>query len=387
MRDWNALSDEAFRLAARDFIEAHCPTHLRRGEEHVRWAQSKDWYHAMAAHGWLAPGWPMEHGGMALKPAKHLIYLEEWARAGISRVMEQGVLNVGPVLLAHGTPDQIAHYLPRILSGEDLWCQGFSEPGAGSDLAGLRTEARIEGDTFVINGHKIWTSGAVDANHIFVLARTDKTVKKQAGISFILVDMNQPGVTVKPIVTVNGDAEFAEVFLDDVCAPVGNLVGGLNNGWRVAQSLLGFERVWAGSPHMGRQAMDRLVRVARLAGRDRDPAIVDRIAQLQLDLADNSEMYERLAQEIRAGHSFGFEVSTLKIVATETYARITELTLEIAGEQGGLAGEAPFADGPLLLGKADLLRDYLTARAPMIYGGTVQIHRNILAKRVLGLPA
>ncbi|MEA1652878.1 acyl-CoA dehydrogenase family protein [Nitrospirillum sp. BR 11164] len=387
MRDWNALSDEAFRQAARDFIKAHCPPELRRGEEHVRWAQARGWYQAMAEHGWLAPGWPAEHGGMALKPAKHLIYLEEWARAGISRVMEQGVLNVGPVLLAHGTPEQVSHYLPRILSGEDLWCQGFSEPGAGSDLAGLRTEAHLEGDTFILNGHKIWTSGAVDANHIFVLTRTDKTVKKQAGISFILVDMNQPGVTVKPIVTVNGDAEFAEVFLDDVRAPAANLVGGLNNGWRVAQSLLGFERVWAGSPHMGRQAMDRLVRVARLAGRDRDPAIIDRIAQLQLDLADNSEMYERLAQEIRAGHSFGFEVSTLKIVATETYARITELTLEIAGEQGGLSGAAPFADGPVFRGEADLLRDYLTARAPMIYGGTVQIHRNILAKRVLGLPA
>ncbi|MBP7334195.1 acyl-CoA dehydrogenase family protein [Niveispirillum sp.] len=381
MQDWNALSDEAFRAAARQFIETHCPAHIRRGEEHVRWEQSQGWYKAMAAHGWLAPGWPVEHGGMGLKQAKHLIYLEEWARAGISRVMEQGVLNVGPVLLAHGTPEQVAHYLPRIVSAEHLWCQGFSEPGAGSDLAALRTEARIDGDEFIINGHKIWTSGAVDANHIFVLARTDKNVRKQAGISFILVDMRQPGVTVKPIVTINGDAEFAEVFLDDVRAPVANLVGGLNNGWKVAQSLLGFERVWAGSPHMGRQAMDRLVRVARLAGRDRDPVTLDRIAQLQIDLADNAEMYERLAQEIRAGHSFGFEVSTLKIVATETYARITELTQEIAAERGGLGGEVPFDEGT-----ADLLRDYLTARAPMIYGGTVQIHRNILAKRVLGLP-
>jgi len=382
MRDWNALPDDDFRRAAREFVETWCPPHLRRGDEHIRWEQAKEWYHAMSRHGWLAPGWPAEHGGMALSPAKHLIYLEEWARAGVSRIMEQGVLNVGPVLLAHGAPEQIAHYLPRILSGEDLWCQGFSEPGAGSDLAGLRTEARLEGGEFVINGHKIWTSGALDANHIFVLARTDKTVRKQAGISFILVDMRQPGISVKPIVTIAGDAEFAEVFLDDVRAPAANLVGGLNNGWRVAQSLLGFERVWAGSPHMGRQAMDRLVAVARLAGRDRDPTVLDRIARLQIDLADNGEMYERLAQEIRAGHSFGFEVSTLKIVATETYARITELTMEIAGERGGLSGEAPFPGGT-----ADLLRDYLLARAPMIYGGTVQIHRNILAKRVLGLPS
>lgn len=382
MTDWNAMSDQDFRQAARDFIEAHCPSELRRGEEHVRWEHARGWYSAMATHGWLAPAWPVRHGGMALKPAKHLIYLEEWARAGISRVMEQGVLNVGPVLLAHGSPEQVSYYLPKIVSGEHLWCQGFSEPGAGSDLAGLRTEARIEGDEFIINGHKIWTSGAVDANHIFVLARTDKTGKKQAGISFILVDMDQPGVTVKPIVTIVGDAEFAEVFLDDVRAPIANLVGGLNNGWRVAQSLLGFERVWAGSPHMGRQAMDRLLKVAGLTGRDKDPVTVDRIAELQLDLADNSEMYERLAQEIRAGRGLGFEVSALKIVATETYARITELTMEIASERGGLFGEVAFEDG-----NADLLRDYLTARAPMIYGGTVQIHRNILAKRVLGLPA
>jgi alkylation response protein AidB-like acyl-CoA dehydrogenase len=381
MRDWNAMSDEEFRQAAIDFINQHCPADLRYREERPRFEESRVWYLAMAAEGWLAPGWPVAYGGMGLKQSKHLIYLEEWTRNGLPRVMEQGVLNIGPALIANGTEEQITEFLPKIFTAEHLWCQGFSEPGAGSDLASLRTEARIQGDEFVINGHKIWTSGALDANHIYVLARTDKDVKKQLGISFIMMDMRQPGITVKPIVTMAGDAEFAEVFFDNARAPLKSLVGGLNKGWTVAKSLLGFERVWAGSPHMGRSAMDQLVQLAILTGKATDPVTLDRIAQLQLDLADGTAMYERLAQELRQGHSFGFEVSTLKIMATETYARITELLVELAGERGGFAGEVAFGDG-----HSGVLRAFLSARTPMIYGGTVQIHRNMLTKGVLGLP-
>ena len=381
MPDWNAMSDSAFRDAAIDFIETHCPTGLRHRKEHPRWAEAEGWYHTMSEQGWLAPSWPVEQGGMALKPAKYLIYLEEWTRLGVPTIMPQGPLNVGPALLANGAPEQIAEYLPKILSGEHRWCQGFSEPGAGSDLAGLRTEARIEGDEFVINGQKIWTPGALDANHIYILARTDKSVQKQKGISFILVDMDQPGITVKPIVTVNHDTDFAEVFFDEVRAPVKNLVGGLNRGWTVAKSLLGFERIFAGAPHFSRNAVTQLTEMLALTGQDRDPVVLDRVAELKLEVEDIAAAFESLAQEVRKGHSFGFEVSTLKVANTETFARVTELMVELAGERGAMFGATDFGEG-----SSNLLKTFLFARAPMIYGGTVQIHRNILAKNVLGLP-
>ncbi|MBG6120086.1 MULTISPECIES: acyl-CoA dehydrogenase family protein [unclassified Sphingobium] len=381
MRDWNAMSDDEFRRAAIDFIETHCPASLRHREDQPRWSEAGIWYHKMAEHGWLAPSWPVEHGGMALKPSKHMIYLEEWNARGVPTVMQQGPLNVGPALLANGTPEQIAEYLPKILSGEHLWCQGFSEPGAGSDLAGVRTEAVIEGDEFVINGQKIWTSGALDANQIYVLARTDKTVSKQKGLSFILVDMAQHGVTVKPIHTIKHDAEFGEVFLDDVRAPVANLVGGMNRGWTVAKSLLGFERIFAGSPHFGRSALRQLVEMLRLTGKDNDPVILDRVAEVKLDIEDIAAAFEALAQEVKQGHSFGFEVSTLKVINSESYARVTDLMMEIAGERGATFGPAALGEG-----SPDLFKSFLSARAPMIYGGTAQIHRNILAKNVLGLP-
>ncbi|MBG6120021.1 MULTISPECIES: acyl-CoA dehydrogenase family protein [unclassified Sphingobium] len=379
MRDWNAMSDEAFRQAAIDFIEAECPPSIRYREERPPWTELDPWYQAMSRHGWLAPGWPVEHGGMGLSPSKRIIHMEEWLKQGVPRAMEQGVLLAGPALIARGTQEQRDYFLPRILSGEHLWCQGYSEPGAGSDLAGLRTEARIEGDEFVISGHKVWTSGALDANYIYVLARTDKSVPKQKGISFILVDMKQPGFTVRPIPTIDGGAEFGEVFMDEVRAPLKNLVGELNKGWGVAKGLLGFERMWAGSPHMGRTAYAYLLKIVRARGLEDDPVVLDRVAELKLELEDNSAMYEALSKEVGGGAAIGLEASVLKIASTETYARIAELTVELAEEYGGMDGEP--------IGGVRLLHNYLNSRPPTIYGGTVQIQRNILAKGALGLPS
>jgi len=380
MPDWNAMTDDEFRRAAVDFVEQHCPQDLRYLVGRPGWERGKVWYMAMAEHGWLCPSWPVEHGGMALKPAKHIIYLEVWNHLGVPVVSSQGPLNVGPALLANGTPEQIAWWLPKILSGEHLWCQGFSEPGAGSDLASLTTEAVVDGDEFVINGQKIWTSGALDSNHIYVLCRTDKSAQPQKGLSFVLVDMRQPGITVKPIVTVNHDTDFAEVFFDNVRTPVANLVGGLNRGWTVTKSLLGFERIFAGSPHVGRNAISQVMALLRATGRDTDPVTLDRLAELKLEVEDTAAAYEALAQEVKQGHSFGFEVSTLKIANTELHARITEFAMELAGEAGAMLGTQPDT------GRTNLLHEYLWSRAPMIYGGSVQIHRNILAKNVLGLP-
>lgn len=380
--DWNALDDDAFRRAAAAFFAQHVPAHLRFLSRRPRWAEVKDWYLTMSRHGWLVPAWPAEHGGMGLGPSKVLVYMEELERSGAPRVMDQGLMNLGPVLIARGTPEQRARFLPKILSGEHTWCQGYSEPNAGSDLASLRTEARIEGDDFVINGQKIWTSVAFDATHMFALVRTDKTVKKQAGISFVMIDLRQPGVTVRPIRNIAGHEELCEVFLDDVRTPLANLVGELNDGWQVAKTLLGFERVWSGSPRQSTLALLRLEKLARATGKMADPVFRDRFAQITMDVLDAASAYERFAQIMRTGGSFGFEVSMLKIWATETCQRVTELMVEAAGDLGALGGEVDVAGVEM-----DVLYPFLDCRAFTIYGGSSQVQRNILAKNVLDLPS
>jgi len=380
-RDWNALSDAEFAAAVRSLVETKCPAALRHPPRRLRWAQVKPWYLTLSAEGWLAPGWPTEHGGMGLSPAKHLIYVEEMERAGAPRLLDQGLMNLGPVLITCGTPEQRAAYLPKILAGEHVWCQGYSEPNAGSDLASLRTEAVLENDEFIINGQKIWTSMAFDADHMFALVRTRKTGPKQAGISFVMIDMDQPGFTIRPIRNIAGDEEFCEVFLDNVRTPLSNLVGPLHDGWRVAKTLLGFERVWSGSPRQSLIVLLQLEQLARATGRMADPVFVDRYTRLALDVRDLASTYERFARSLRAGQGFGPEVSLLKVWATETSQRVTELLVETAGEYGGLLGAQEIADLHL-----DVLHPFLEYRAWTIYGGSNQIQRNILSKHVLRLP-
>ena len=336
----------------------------------------------MSANHWLTPAWPAEWGGMGLSASKVLVYMQELERGGAPRVMDQGLMNLGPVLIARGSDEQRRRLLPKILSGEHLWCQGYSEPNAGSDLASVRTEARIEGDEFVINGHKIWTSVAFDATHMFALVRTDKTVKKQAGISFVLIDLDQPGITVRPIRNIAGHDELCEVFMDNVRTPLSNLVGDLNDGWQVAKALLGFERIWSGSPRQSTLALLRLQQLARASGKMADPAFADRLAQIQMDVFDSASAYERFAQIMRTGGSFGFEVSMLKIWSTETCQRVTELMVEAAGELGTLTGDVD-VNGESI----DILYPFLDCRAFTIYGGSSQVQRNILAKNVLDLPS
>jgi len=381
-RDWNTLSDDEFRAEAARFVDIRCPAAIRHQPHRPRWAQSREWYLTMSREGWLAPGWPREFGGMGLEPSKQLIYLEEWERHGAPMAAPQGVMNVGPALILFGTDAQRAKYLPKILSGEHRWCQGFSEPNSGSDLASVRTEARLEGDHWIINGHKIWTSGALDANQMYALVRTDKSAKKQAGLTFLLYSMDQPGITVRPIRTIAGGEEFCEVFLDNVRAHVDDVVGGVNNGWKVANGLLGFERLWSGSSHQCQLALDRLLAVARALGRERDPLFLDRYTRLELDVLDLASTYTRSTQKLRETRRVGFEASLLKVWATETCQRINDAILELAGSQAALA-EA-FDEAGVQL---DLTGPYLESRSITIYGGSAQIHRNILAKNVLKLPS
>ncbi len=380
-QDWNALSDEAFRAIVRAEVEAHHPAELRYPPRRLRWAENKSWYLRMAAKGWIAPGWPREYGGMGLAPAKLLIFLEEMERWGIARFQDHGILMVGPILLRFGTEAQRRRYLPPILACEEIWCQGYSEPNAGSDLANLRTEARLEGEEFVINGQKTWTTLAHDATHIFVLARTDKAAKKQAGISFLLLDLKTPGVTVRPIRDLAGHEEFCEVFFDNVRTPASNLVGELNQGWTVAKSLLGFERIHIGSPKLPEYGLQVLLSVARARGVERDPLFRERLAQLQLDVAHLGDIYGHFTAMVSRGEALGPEVSLLKIWATETFQRIADLIVETAGDCGGMAGKVPMADG-----RIEVLAPFYKARPTSIYGGSNEIQRNILARQVLNLP-
>ncbi|MBE0626775.1 MAG: acyl-CoA dehydrogenase family protein [Burkholderiales bacterium] len=380
-QDWNALSDEAFRAIVRAEAEAHHPTELRYPPRRLRWAENKSWYLRMAAKGWIAPAWPREYGGMGLAPSKLLIFLEEMERWGIARFQDHGILMVGPILARFGTEAQRRRYLPPILACEEIWCQGYSEPNAGSDLANLHTEARLEGGEFIINGQKTWTTLAHDSTHMIVLARTDKAAKKQAGISFLLLELATPGVSVRPIRDLAGHDEFCEVFFDNVRVPAANLVGELNQGWTVAKSQLGFERIHIGSPKLPEYGLQVLLSVARARGLAQDALFRDRLAQLQLDVVHLGNIYGHFAAIVGRGEPLGPEVSLLKIWATETFQRIADLIIETAGDCGGLAGKVQMGEG-----RIELLAPFYKARPTSIYGGSNEIQRNIIARQVLNLP-
>ena len=382
--DWNALPDEEFRQRFRTLVEEKCPADLRfMRKQRPLFDEVATWYHALAEAGWLAPVWPVEYGGMGLSPAKHMIYVEEWGKLGCPRIPDHGIGLVGPLLIEHGNEEQKAHYLPRILSGADVWCQGYSEPNAGSDLASLRTKAELDGDEFVVNGQKIWTTLALCANWIFMLVRTDPEAKpRQKGISVLLVDLTSPGVRVRPIANLRGETDFCEVFFDDVRVPKRNLVGRLNEGWTLAKSVLGHERIFLGAPTRPEYALTRLETLARARGAFDDAAFRSRYAKLRLDLYDLGSAFERFAKVIRAGGDLGADVSMLKIFTTELYQRITEEMLLIAGDEARYADDLEAGNTPV-----DAMNLFLDSRAPAIFGGSNEIQRNILAKAVLQLPS
>jgi alkylation response protein AidB-like acyl-CoA dehydrogenase len=378
--DLNDLSDEAFRAEARRFIETEYPQELRDSPRRLHWEQGRRWFEKLRTKGWVAPGWPREFGGLGLSPAKQIILMEEYERHGVARLPDMGVVMLGPLLIGFGTEAQRQQFLPKILAGHHIWCQGYSEPGAGSDLASLRTEAVLDGDEYVVNGQKIWTTLATDANWIFCLVRTDKTAKKQNGISFLLIDMATAGVTVRPIVNLGLHDEFCEVFFDNVRVPCANLVGEPNQGWTMAKALLGFERINLGSPRQSSLALRRLKVLAQRMGVYDDPAFQDRYTRMRLDLADHTILYETYVAMVRRGEPLGADVSMLKIHQSELCQRITDLLLEIGGENAGLLHPM---EGNRLTHPAG---QFIEARPYTIYGGSSEIQRNILAKNVLNLP-
>lgn len=375
--DFNAMTDAAFRELVRDFARRHYPDIPRFAQRRLRWSEVRPWYAALARNGWLAPPWPQDLGGMGLDPRKHLVLIEEFEAQGCARVHDIGTVMLGPLLMSHGTAAQRDFYLPRILNGQDIWAQGYSEPNAGSDLAALRTEALRDGDTWVINGQKTWTTLGADANRIFILARTDKSVKKQAGISFILVPMDAEGVTVRPIRNLEGHEELCEVFFDNVRVPVSETVGAVNDGWTIAKALLGHERVFIGAPRLSANALARLEALAKQSGAWDDPVFRDRVAALSMDLDDLTALFEVYMRRLDAGATIGADVSMLKIFQSELYQRISEELMQLAGPDAGLIQHD----------RLDAAGAYLAARPTTIFGGSTEVMRNVLARHVLDLPA
>ncbi len=380
VEDLNLLDDDSFRVLVRGWIEANYPEELRNPPKRLHWRDCNVWYFKLAEQGWLCPSWPREHGGMGLSAGKQIIMVEEYERHGVARTNDHGILMVGPLLIAHGTPAQRDFFLPKILAGEHIWCQGYSEPNAGSDLASLRTEAVADGEDWIINGSKIWTTLANDANWIFLLVRTDKNAKKQEGISFLLVPMDLPGITVRPIWTIDLHDEFCEVFFDNVRVPRKWTVGAVNQGWTMAKSLLGHERIYLGSAKLSQYALDRLKTLAERMGVSEEPDFVERYTRLRLEIADLKSLHATYVDVVRRGEELGPDVSMLKVIQTELFQKITDTMMDVAGENAGLLEPM---EGNRELNPSGL---FLQARPSTIYGGSNEIQRNILAKNVLRLP-
>lgn len=379
--DYNAWADDVFRRHVQIWLSENYPEELRYPLERLHRRDTKVWYDALVAKGWLAPGWSKEFGGMGLSPTKQLIMLDVTARHGCARFSDHGVNQLGPLIIRFGTPEQRAFFLPKILTGEHIWCQGYSEPNAGSDLASLRTEAVLDGDSWVINGQKIWTTLATDANWIYMLVRTDKSAKKQDGISFMLVPMTIPGITVRPIMTIGMNPELCEVFFDNVRVPKNSLVGQVNQGWSMAKALLGFERLFVGSPAQSAVALEQLNRLATELGLHADPVFSERYGRLLMDLEDHSSLYEIYVDKVRRGDELGPDVSMLKVNQSELYKRIAQAVIDAGAEYAALRMAPP--DEMSVTPAALWIQSLVTT----IYGGTSEVQRNILSKQVLHLPS
>jgi len=378
--DLNTLSNDAFRLRWREWLHANFPAEWRIPIVHrLSGENERRWHRMTFAAGWRAPGWPKEFGGLGLDLEKQLIINQEMEAHCCARVLDSGAVLLAPVLMKYGTDEQKARYLSAILRGEDLWCQGYSEPNSGSDLASLRTSAVLEGEHFVINGQKIWTTLAAYADRIFVLVRTNKDVKKQAGISFILADMDTPGLTVRPIMNLAGEDELCEIFFDNVRVPAENLVGEIDQGWTVAKALLGDERIANGAPTLPRQSFEMLEQLVEGLGQIEDLGVADRAAVLLCDLHDLAALHSQVADAAIRGEIDNAVLGLMKVLATDLFQRVTDELLRVAGESAGLV--EPVGVGGLDM---DLRKLFMVARPSTIYAGANEVQRNIVSNMLMG---
>ncbi len=377
-------ADIEFRVRVRAWLEDNLPAEWRNLPADMTPEDIRPWQAQLHSQGWLAPHWPTSAGGSGASLTEQIILAEEFSRIGAPTTHATHALNlVGPVLIEFGTEEQKARFLPPILAGEVIWCQGYSEPNAGSDLASLKTTAVIKDDHFIIDGQKTWTTMGNQAEWMFALIRTDPAApKKQGGLSVILIDLNSPGVTRRPIKVITGENELAEEFFDQVRVPLENLVGELHDGWRVANSILGNERFSHGHPRHCQDVLAAVKKMARETGAMNDPAFRDRLAGHEINVTAFAAFFRHALDLTEAGRSPGFAASILKLYGTEENHRLDDLLLEAAG---GLGANAEFV--ATKEGDIDVIRRYLADRRKTIGGGSREIQRNIISKRVLGLPS
>ncbi|WP_374283022.1 acyl-CoA dehydrogenase family protein [Novosphingobium sp.] len=372
--------EQSFREECRDWLHANVPAERRPMDAAEAIAFDKAWQRRLFDAGWAGINWPVEYGGRGLSIVQQVIWLEEYAKAHAPWIGANfvGINHGGPTLILNASEAQKEYHLPRILRGEAIWCQGFSEPGAGSDLAGIKTRARIEGDELVINGTKIWTSFAHVADWQELVVRTEDGSQRHKGLSWVICSMHAPGIEVRPIRKMSGQVEFAQVFYDDVRVPLANVVGGLGNGWKVAMSTLSFERGTGFIADQVKQSqeIEELVERARATGAIRDDRIADQLAQLRAEVAALRAMtYRNISEVVRTGQP-GPEASVIRLFTSELGQRLERMALLLAGET--------ILD--FRYGEDDLVADYLRGFAATIAGGTAQIQRDIIAERLLGLP-
>jgi acyl-CoA dehydrogenase len=384
----------ALRLDVRSWIDAHCPAALRGTEERFDGGRKapvspafRQWFDACRDRGWTVPGWPKAYGGAGLDRLSQRVLREEMAAAGAPPPLGgMGVSMIGPTLLEFGTEEQKRTHLTRIARGEVRWCQGYSEPGAGSDLASLATRAEDQGDHYVVNGSKIWTSGADLADWIFCLVRTDPAASKHDGISFLLFPMDQPGVTVRPIRLISGSSDFCECFFDDVRASKSDRVGEENRGWTIAKRLLQHERSSISGPGGGFGPRERLAALARQyadvrRGRIEDGAVRGEVTGIEMDASAFALTQRRAAEENASGRTETYATSMFKYYSSELLRRRMESTIRFMGVRGvGQAGRGFTRD------ELETTRLWLFGKALTIAGGSSEVQLNIVAKRVLGLP-
>ncbi|MEB0139114.1 MULTISPECIES: acyl-CoA dehydrogenase family protein [unclassified Undibacterium] len=391
-----SAEDLAFRDEVRNYLEANLPADLQHKVLNHKRMNKSDfvrWHKILARQGWVATGWPREYGGTGWSPTQRHIFEEECARVGTPAILPFGVAMVAPVIMAFGNQAQKDYYLPRILNCDDWWCQGYSEPGSGSDLASLKTRAERDGDFYIVNGQKTWTTLAQHADMIFCLVRTEPNGRKQEGISFLLIDMKTPGITVRPIIMLDEDHEVNEVFFDNVKVPVQNLIGEENKGWTYAKYLLGHERTNIAAVGRAKRELQFLKRIAGEQQKNGLPLIDDavfanKVAQLEIELmALEITVLRVISQD--SGKP-GPEASLLKIKGTEIQQILTELMLEAVGPYG-LPFDTAFLEGEQahsVTGDDDaaaLASYYFNYRKTSIYGGSNEIQKNIITQMILGL--
>jgi len=382
----------AFQQEVRTWIAEALPPEIKRKADAFQTFTQEEvmvWHKVLAEKGWVAPNWPVEHGGTGWDIAQRTIFGEECARANAPALSPFGVAMVGPLIIQFGTDAQKERFLPPIYRGDEVWCQGYSEPNAGSDLANLQLRAEPDGDHYVLNGQKTWTTYAQYADWIFVLCRTSTEGKKQEGISFLLADMKTPGIEVKPFMTTGGTMAFSETWFQDARVPVENRVGPENGGWSMAKALLGHERTGMAGIAESTRWVNLVKRIARETPVG-DGTLFDddhfrrRIARVEMRLSALDITSRRSLADAQLGRAPGPESSILKIIGTETYQEVTELAMDALGPAAmGWSDAPPEAMRPHEL---DVAAQFNYNRAATIYGGSNEIQKNIIAKRILGLP-